>query len=134
MSKDSIFPESLMIRDTGLNDDLGGSGRRIYTTAGSGYDRVEYFRDDVVERLRQELERITNDPLTAQINQAQRDLMAKGTEIRTLRQENKALRADAERLSVLVIKWVERNHHDWDEACDLASKIEAIDAAREGDE
>lgn len=42
-----------------------------------------------------------------------------------LRQENKAMREDAERLCVLVIKHVERNSTDWDEACNIAAKIEA---------
>lgn len=44
---DSVFPERLHIRDTGLHDDIGGGGQRIYTTAGSGYETREYIRADV---------------------------------------------------------------------------------------
>lgn len=46
-----IWPERLKIRDTGLHDDLGGPGQRIYTTAGRGYERVEYVRADLYDAL-----------------------------------------------------------------------------------
>lgn len=39
---DLVWPESLMIRDTGLHDDLSGGGQRIYTTAGRGYETRQY--------------------------------------------------------------------------------------------
>mgnify|MGYP003575130309 CR=1 FL=1 len=41
------WPEYLMIRDTGLHDDQGGLGQRIYTTAGAGYKKVRYVREDL---------------------------------------------------------------------------------------
>ena len=44
---DKIWPDRLMIRDTGLHDDMGGGGQRIYTTAGRGYERKEYTRSDL---------------------------------------------------------------------------------------
>jgi hypothetical protein len=43
----NVWPASLMIRDTQLHDDMGGGGQRIYTTAGRGYERVEYTRADM---------------------------------------------------------------------------------------
>lgn len=46
-----VWPERLKIRDTGLHDDLGGPGQRIYTTAGRGYERVEYVRAGLYEAL-----------------------------------------------------------------------------------
>lgn len=46
-----VWPERLMIRDTGLYDDLGGGGQRIYTTAGRGYERCNYIRADVVLQM-----------------------------------------------------------------------------------
>lgn len=46
--KQSVWPDRLMIRDTGLHDDMGGGGQRIYTTAGRGYERAEYVRSDLV--------------------------------------------------------------------------------------
>lgn len=42
------YPDRLMIRDTMLHDDMGGLGQRIYTTAGQGYERVEYIRADLI--------------------------------------------------------------------------------------
>ena len=42
------WPERLFLRDTGIHDD--SNGRRIYTTAGSGYDRVEYARVDKIDK------------------------------------------------------------------------------------
>ena len=49
---DKIWPDRLMIRDTGLHDDMGGGGQRIYTTAGRGYERKEYVRADLAEAAR----------------------------------------------------------------------------------
>lgn len=45
--KTPVWPDRLMIRDTGLYDDMGGGGQRIYTTAGRGYERKEYVRADI---------------------------------------------------------------------------------------
>ncbi len=42
-----VWPDHLQIRDTGLHDDTGGGGQRIYTTAGRGYETREYIRADV---------------------------------------------------------------------------------------
>ena len=39
----SVWPDKLMIRDTGIYEDCG---RRIHTTAGYGYEKVEYTRTD----------------------------------------------------------------------------------------
>lgn len=44
-----IWPNRLELRDTKLHDDLGGSGQRIYTTAGQGYTKVMYVRSDIHE-------------------------------------------------------------------------------------
>ena len=44
----SDFPDKLDIRDTGLHDE--SAGRRIYTTAGMGYERQEYIREDLCTR------------------------------------------------------------------------------------
>lgn len=52
------WPERLMIRDTGLHDDLGGPGQRIYTTAGRGYERVAYVRADIADAQAQEIARL----------------------------------------------------------------------------
>lgn len=52
------WPERLMIRDTGLHDDLGGPGQRIYTTAGRGYERVAYIRADLADAQAQEIARL----------------------------------------------------------------------------
>ncbi len=39
----SMWPESILVRDTGLHDDFGGAGKRIYTTAGGlEYERRKY--------------------------------------------------------------------------------------------
>lgn len=43
-----IWPDRLKLRDTGLHDDMGGSGQRIYTTAGQGYAKEEYVRSDLL--------------------------------------------------------------------------------------
>jgi hypothetical protein len=45
--KVDVWPDSLMIRDTRLHDDMGGLGQRIYTTAGAGYEKRKYIRADV---------------------------------------------------------------------------------------
>ena len=45
------FPERLRIRDTKLNDDMGGLGQRIYTTAGAGYEKREYVCVDLYDNL-----------------------------------------------------------------------------------
>lgn len=45
------WPDKLRIRDTGLCDDLGGAGQRIFTTAGQGYEKREYIRADLVAEL-----------------------------------------------------------------------------------
>lgn len=48
----SEMPHRLRLRDTGLHDDQGGMGQRIYTTAGFGYEKTEYLRASWVrERL-----------------------------------------------------------------------------------
>lgn len=41
----TVWPATLMIRDTGLHDDMGGGGQRIYTTAGRGYEKRKYVYD-----------------------------------------------------------------------------------------
>ena len=46
---DGDWPAYLMIRDTKLNDDQGGQGQRIFTTAGSFYEKMKYVRADLVE-------------------------------------------------------------------------------------
>jgi hypothetical protein len=50
------WPPTLKIRDTKINDDLGGLGQNIYTTAGSGYERKEYTRADIANARIAELE------------------------------------------------------------------------------
>ena len=47
MTAPEWMPDKVNLRDTSLLDDLGGSGRRIYTTAGNGYQRTEYTRTDI---------------------------------------------------------------------------------------
>jgi hypothetical protein len=47
----TVWPNELMIRDTGLHDDMGGGGQRIYTTAGRGYQKVRYVRGDLYDAL-----------------------------------------------------------------------------------
>lgn len=42
----TVWPNALMIRDTGLHDDMGGGGQRIYTTAGRGYEKRRYVLDE----------------------------------------------------------------------------------------
>ena len=43
-----IWPDKINLRDTGLHDDMGGGGQRIYTNAGRGYERKEYTRTDLI--------------------------------------------------------------------------------------
>lgn len=43
------WPEYLMVRDTGLADDMGGLGQRVFTTAGAGYVKQKYVRADLAE-------------------------------------------------------------------------------------
>lgn len=45
----SDWPEELMLRDTGIHDDQGGLGQRIFTTAGAGYKKVKYVRADLLQ-------------------------------------------------------------------------------------
>ena len=46
------MPETLLIRDTKLHDDLGGMGQRIYTTAGAGYKKTQYTRTDIAPKVK----------------------------------------------------------------------------------
>lgn len=48
------WPDYLMIRDTGLQDDMGGLGQRIFTTAGAGYQKVKYVRADLAAQQQPE--------------------------------------------------------------------------------
>ena len=43
------MPKTIMVRDTNLQDDLGGMGQRIYTTAGAGYTKSSYTRTDIAD-------------------------------------------------------------------------------------
>jgi hypothetical protein len=54
---ENIWPDTLKIRDCKIYDDLGGSGKRIYTTAGNGYERKEYTRTDISQARYNKLER-----------------------------------------------------------------------------
>ena len=63
-----IWPDSLMIRDTGLHDDMGGGGRRIYTTAGRGYERKEYTRGDLCDPKQDERVRALVKAAQAQLD------------------------------------------------------------------
>jgi hypothetical protein len=51
-----IWPDTLKIRDCKIHDDIGGSGKRIYTTAGNGYERKEYTRTDISQERIAQLE------------------------------------------------------------------------------
>lgn len=53
-SDETEYPSTLKIRDTKLNDDMGGLGHRIFTTAGQGYDWQTYHHDRVVRELQAE--------------------------------------------------------------------------------
>lgn len=44
-TEDSVWPDYLMIRDTGIIPDDGGG--RIYTTVGFGYEKRKYVRADL---------------------------------------------------------------------------------------
>lgn len=48
---DGDWPEYVMLRDTKLHDDMGGLGQRIFTTAGAGYTKVKYVREDLARPL-----------------------------------------------------------------------------------
>lgn len=61
MTEAPIWPDRLRIRDTGLHDDLGGPGQRIYTTAGRGYERQEYVRADLFDALTAERDALRSD-------------------------------------------------------------------------
>jgi hypothetical protein len=54
--KQTKWPRTIKVRDTKINDDLGGLGQNIYTTAGSGYERQEYIRADIANARIAELE------------------------------------------------------------------------------
>ncbi|WP_111732236.1 hypothetical protein [Roseovarius amoyensis] len=56
--KDTIYPDKLKIRDTGIHED---SGRRIHTTAGSGYPKKEYIRSDLFTALQAENKRLREE-------------------------------------------------------------------------
>jgi hypothetical protein len=87
----NVWPDSLMIRDTQLHDDMGGAGQRIYTTAGQGYEKRKYVRADVADELaalRAEYEMVVaswkreelaweaeGDKLRARVAELQRNLM-----------------------------------------------------------
>ena len=49
-NEQAVWPDELMIRDTGIHDDAGGKGQRIYTTAGFGYEKVKNVRADLYAR------------------------------------------------------------------------------------
>lgn len=66
----NVWPERLKIRDTQLNDDLGGLGQRIYTTAGAGYEKREYVRGDIHDEALTKLDRC-QDALQEIINWSQ---------------------------------------------------------------
>ena len=52
------FPKHIDVRDTKLNDDLGGLGQKIFTTAGQGYEKQRYIREDLAGKERiEELEK-----------------------------------------------------------------------------
>jgi len=55
---DTQWPDTLMIRDTKIHDDLGGLGQRIYTTTGAGYNKVEYIRKDIYDELKTALNKL----------------------------------------------------------------------------
>lgn len=54
MTTNPVWPNELMIRDTGIVPDDGGG--RIYTTVGFGYLKEKYIRATLVERWRSDLE------------------------------------------------------------------------------
>ncbi len=47
MKHENVWPEKLMIRDTGIIQEEDGTGR-IYTTVGRGYEKRAYVRADCV--------------------------------------------------------------------------------------
>ena len=67
------FPDKIRVRDTGFYDDLGGMGQRILTTAGQGYEKITYVREDrIIERIAflenmlEEIESMLSGPLTGE--------------------------------------------------------------------
>lgn len=50
-----VWPDTLRIRDTGLFDDMGGAGQRIYTTAGQGYQKTLYIRKDLYDAVAEQM-------------------------------------------------------------------------------
>lgn len=58
--EESVWPETVRLRDCKIYDDLGGLGQRIYTTAGAGYEKREYVRADIVDQLRDALRMIAD--------------------------------------------------------------------------
>ena len=86
----NIWPDSLLIRDTGLHDDIGGAGMRIYTTAGQGYEKREYVRADLLEANAAEI---------ARQRQAKENWM---DQYETLRAENEKLAIEVSRLEGVV--------------------------------
>jgi hypothetical protein len=53
-SPEKIWPATVKLRDCQIYDDLGGSGVRIYTTAGNGYEKKEYTQTDIAQTLIEE--------------------------------------------------------------------------------
>lgn len=53
----------LALRDTGLHDDMGGGGQRIWTTAGRGYVKVWFVEEapmaDLLRRCQWEIKNLT---------------------------------------------------------------------------
>lgn len=49
---EEVFPDYIMVRDCKFYDDQGGLGQRIYTTAGAGYKKVKYVREDLIKELK----------------------------------------------------------------------------------
>lgn len=83
---DSVFPERLQIRDTGLHDDTGGGGQRIYTTAGRGYETCLYIRADA-----------TPFPGGVPVQSARMQCYHEGCQFMALTEQNRLLRERLER-------------------------------------
>lgn len=58
VSTDVSWPDKLRIRNTGIHDDTGGLGQPIFTTAGQGYEKVPYVREDLFSLLVEALKHI----------------------------------------------------------------------------
>ncbi len=54
----TVWPVTIRVRDTKRNDDLGGLGQRIFTTAGAGYKKKEYILKEKYDQLQAENERL----------------------------------------------------------------------------